>query len=173
MTYKWKPLERAVIDATERDRATIELQAQQDGSTFEEAKAKIEKYEAESAYWINDLYQVQVRVFECEEWGGALMKHLNIRRRDGAAIFDWRHRQKIKNQLLGPECEAVELYPAESRKQDTSNKYHLWGFVDPRVRFPFGMQNRDVVEHEVRAPAGHRQRRMQDHDLEAREENAR
>ena len=75
-------------------------------------------------------------------------------------MFDWRHRQLIKNQLLGEECEAVEIYPAESRLNDTSNKYHLWGFTDPNIRLPFGMQKRDVVDEEVRLPAGHRQRRI-------------
>ena len=41
-------------------------------------------------------------------------------------VQDWRHFQQIKNELAGPEREAVELYPAESRKIDTSNKWHLW-----------------------------------------------
>jgi hypothetical protein len=37
-------------------------------------------------------------------------------------VHDWRDLQRIKNQLVGPECEAVELYPAESRKVDTANQ---------------------------------------------------
>ena len=89
--------------------------------------------------------------------------HINIRRVDGAAVFDWRHRQLIKNQLLGEECEAVELYPAESRLVDTSNKYHLFGFANPEMRFPFGIDNgngRDVMTEEVKSPAGLRQRRI-------------
>jgi hypothetical protein len=103
---------------------------------------------------------VQTRRFICKEWGDREMMHINIRRRDGAAIFDWRHRQLIKNQLLGEECEAIELYPAESRLTDTSNKYHLYGFVDPEVRFPIGFDKRDIVSEEVRTPAGERQRRI-------------
>ena len=95
------------------------------------------------------------------EFGNAEMVHLNIRRIDGAAIFDWRHRQFIKNELVGPECEAFEVYPAESRLVDTSNKYHLWAFTDPEIRLPVGISEddqRDVVEHEVKGPAGLRQR---------------
>jgi hypothetical protein len=161
MTTKWKPLEEALIDRsrphTER---TIALQMAADGSTREQAIAKLERYEDASRYWLNDLYQVQTRRFICEEWGGKEMMHINIRRRDGAAIFDWRHRQLIKNQLLGAECEAIELYPADSRMVDTSNKYHLWGFTDPAIRFPFGFDQRDVVTEEVRSPSGERQRRM-------------
>jgi hypothetical protein len=163
MTTKWKPLEQATLNRSSPHMQTvIKLQMETDDSTYEEAIAKLEAYEAGCTYWINDLYQVQVRKFYCEEWHSEMM-HLNIRRRDGAAIFDWRHRQLIKNQLLGKECEAMEMYPAESRLNDTSNKYHLFGFTDPRVRFPFGIDNgkRDVITEEVRSPPGIRQRRIQ------------
>jgi hypothetical protein len=163
MTTKWKPLEHAVLNkSSPHIQTVIKLQMETDGSTREEAIAKLEAYEANCTYWVNELYQVQVRPFYCEEWHSE-MKHLNIRRRDGAAIFDWRHRQMIKNQLLDNECEAMELYPAESRLNDTSNKYHLFGFIDPKVRFPFGIDNgkRDVITEEVRSPPGMRQRRIQ------------
>jgi hypothetical protein len=113
-----------------------------------EAKARLDEYEAGCEYWLNDLYQVQVRHHD-----NAGLLHLNIRRRDGAIIRDWRHLQEIKNQLLGAECEAVELYPAESRKVDTSNKFHLWGYRDPTWRFPLGFDSRDVnYDHNFKAP---------------------
>ena len=103
-------------------------------------------------YWINDIYQVSM----CELGDNAV--HLNIRRRDGGPILrDWRHFQLIKNQLIGEECEAVELYPAESRLVDTTNKFHLWGLRDPTYRFPFGFDKRDVQYDEGNAP-GIRQR---------------
>ena len=162
MSNKWKPLEPSYLPplTMANDHFTVQAQAEFDNSTLEEARAKVEAYEQASRYWRNDLYQVQERAFICKEWGGVEMRHLNIRRIDGAAVFDWRHRQLIKNQLLGEECEAMEMYPAESRLNDTSNKYHLWGFVDPAIRFPFGMQKRDVQTEEVKTPAGHRQRRI-------------
>lgn len=163
MTTKWKPLLPAYLPpmTMANDDFTVRAQAEFDGTTLEEARAKVEAYERSATYWRNELYQVQVRTFICEEWGGVEMKHLNIRRIDGAAVFDWRHRQLIKNQLLGEECEAVEIYPAESRLNDTSNKYHIWGFTDPTIRLPFGMQKRDVQPNEVKTPAGHRQRRIE------------
>lgn len=93
-------------------------------------------------YWLNDLYQVAKRDL------GEGCIHLNIRRRDGKVIMrDWRHFQAIKNQLCGEEVEAVELYPAESRLVDTSNKYHLW-CLPPGERFPFGFNKRDVLNME-------------------------
>lgn len=53
--------------------------------------------------------------------------YLSIKRNDKEVIRDWRDLQRIKNELLGPEQEMVELFPAESRLVDTANQYHLWG----------------------------------------------
>jgi hypothetical protein len=143
MTYQtatdWKPLERAAPD-TSTKRSTITAVAKAQNITEAEAERAIDAHEAGSEYWIGNGYQVQVRRFPDVQ-----AAHINIRRRDGKAIFrDWRHFQWIKNQLIGPECEAVELYPAESRLVDASNKYHLWCSTDPSFRFPLGMPDRDV-----------------------------
>ena len=62
------------------------------------------------------------------------MIHLSIRNADRSARHDWRDFQRIKNQLAGPEWEAVEIYPAESRLVDAANQYHLWCF-----QFTFGI----------------------------------
>lgn len=50
----------------------------------------------------------------------------------------WREYQQIKNQLVGPENEGVELFPAQSRVTDLADQYHLWVVADEHVRFPFG-----------------------------------
>lgn len=89
--------------------------------------------------------------------------HLNIRRRDGGPILrDWRHFQWIKNQLVGEECEGVELYPAESRLVDTSNKFHLFVCTDPEHRLPFGdmFGNTRDVDYTNGPTAGTRQRSL-------------
>src|SRR5581483_2563761 len=80
----------------------------------------------------NDDYQVNVR----KPANGLL--HLSIRRTDRQPIHDWRELQEIKNQLVGEECEAIELYPAESRLVDQANQFHLWAFTDPTYRVPIG-----------------------------------
>ena len=80
--------------------------------------------------WMNDIYTVLKREYE----DGVV--HLSIRRNDRGPARDWRHFQQIKNQLLGEEVEAVEIYPAESRVVDAANQYHLW--ARPGVRVPFG-----------------------------------
>jgi hypothetical protein len=82
----------------------------------------------------NDVYHVEINY-----------RHpyinLDIKRLDGGSEKNWRDFQQIKNELIGPEHEAVELFPAESRLVDTSNQYHLWVHVDPGFRFPFGVES--------------------------------
>ena len=85
------------------------------------------------AHYVNDLYRVTVVKIDLNHvW-------LRIRRRDGARMLrDWHHFQAIKNQLVGAECEGIELYPAESRKVDVGNEYHMFCCHVPGWRFPFG-----------------------------------
>lgn len=152
---KWKPLQPGVHAGPEPEPIVRATMAEY-GITREEAIAKLNAYDEQTEIWINDLYQVQVRPVDNH---GLL--HLNIRRRDGAHdIRDWRHFQRIKNEILGPEAEAVELYPAESRLNDTSNKFHLWGYRNDTWRFPIGFDYRDVRDASKGEPPGMRQRRL-------------
>jgi len=135
--HKWQPLRQAVVKPAS-DELIAETMRIYDLSE-KAARQMIDDYQAECEMWLNDLYQVQVRRI-----GNESGVHINIRRRDGGPILrDWRHFQQIKNELIGPECEAVELYPAESRKWDESNKYHLFGYSDG-TRFPIGFEMRNV-----------------------------
>ncbi len=70
---------------------------------------------------------------------------LSIKRNDRQVIRDWRELQRIKNAIMGDECEAVEMFPAESRLTDTSNQFHLWCFA-PGYRLPFGYAERLVSD---------------------------
>jgi hypothetical protein len=111
--------------------------------------------------WMNDVYQVNVRRLPAPPivvngMPAGDVFHLSVKRRDKRLIRDWRHLQRIKNELTAPEAEAVELYPAESRLVDTANQYHLW--VIDGVRWPFGYQERLV---EGRSLGGTRQREHQ------------
>jgi hypothetical protein len=80
--------------------------------------------------WENDIYQVTVRRWTSDKAFGTRggMIQIGINALDGTARHDWREFQGIKNQIAGPECEAFELYPAESRLMDPSNYYTLWCF---------------------------------------------
>ena len=99
------------------------------------------------AIFLNRDYTVSV-FNEPGPQGWPAMWHLSIKRRDRAPIDEdrWRILQRIKNSLLGPEHEAVELYPAESRLVDTANQYHLWCLQEDDMRFPFGFNARLVTD---------------------------
>ena len=53
---------------------------------------------------------------------------LVVHRRDKRPIGDWRTLQDAKNQTVGPEREAIQVFPPESEVTDTVNHYHLWVF---------------------------------------------
>jgi len=86
----------------------------------------------------NDLYHVGVSYVPP-------FAHLAIRRIDGEPCKEWSHFQQIKNEIIGPEHEAMELFPAESRLVDSAEEYHLWVHTSPAFRFPIGFRRRFVL----------------------------
>ena len=147
----WTPLEPSAMKPPTE--AVIAYVMDRESVDHAKAVAMLDAEFRESTFFLNRLYQVEVRLHENK------MVHLCIRRRDGGAIHDWRHLQTIKNELGGPEGEAIELYPAESRLWDASNKYHLWAIADPEWRFPIGWHNRDVQDGSLKNKTpGFRQR---------------
>jgi hypothetical protein len=147
----WTPLQEAPKFTFGEERIEVVKTAMDHyGISEAEARAWLKEYHDKSRYYVNDLYQVQAST------EGPFL-HLNIRRRDGGMFKDWRHFQMIKNEIAGPEREAVELYPAESRKVDTSNKWHLWVLPEGQ-RVQVGWPQRDVLYEENRNVPGLRQR---------------
>lgn len=101
--------------------------------------------------YANDIYQVNVRrkidsPFHNPSGEPVTLCHISIKRIDKKAKPDWRHFQWIKNEIVGEECEAVELYPKESRLVDGANQYHLWAFEDESMLWPLGFKHRMVTE---------------------------
>jgi hypothetical protein len=92
--------------------------------------------------WENDTYRVEIS--QCPPF-----VHLDISRHDQQPCTNWRDFQAIKNQLVGPQNEAIELFPSEDRLVDTANQYHLWVMADPNYRFPLGFQQRFVLNKPV------------------------
>lgn len=138
-SWKW---ERGVLPEPTPEQ--VREIAKHAGIPLEGAKDAVAALIATDEVWMNDLYQVNMRRMPppTEEWPA--MVHLSIKRRDRSPVRDWRHLQRIKNELVGSECEGVELYPAESRLTDTANQYHIWVLAEPGQRFPFGFSSRLV-----------------------------
>jgi hypothetical protein len=97
----------------------------------------VQRMTAVNAYE-NDVYRVEVK-------HSPPFIHLDIRRRDGKTCNEWQDFQRIKNELVGPEHEAVQLFPAESRLVDTGNEYHLWVCPVNQARFQLGFKDRFVL----------------------------
>lgn len=85
-------------------------------------------YETKIEQWANDRYYATVRRFDKGPFGVTAFVVVGISRLDECAIRDWRDLQFAKNDICGEEWEAVELFPAESRKLDPSNRYYLQCF---------------------------------------------
>lgn len=85
--------------------------------------------------WTNNLYVV---LYMPEQTEIGLVERLLIRRNDGTTNVPWAHKQRIKDELLGPERVAVEVMPARSELVDDCNCYHLWGLPEGYA-MPFGL----------------------------------
>lgn len=146
----WLPFQKVEIDP--RTIPTIEdimkqaIRATGKEIPLEDAK-KIHAKEASKKHFQNNLYMVSIEeVPKIPGWVG--MIHLSIKRLDKEPVHDWRHFQRIKNEILGEEYEAVELYPAQKRVVDCANQYHLWAISDTSIQFPFGWQH-GITDYET------------------------
>ena len=125
--------------------------------------------------WLNDRSQASVRRRTGEGWfdeteecyngfpaENGEVTWLSIKRRDKEAIHDWRDLQRIKNDICGPDAEAMEIYPAETRLMDRANQYHLFVFQTPTRGcphpIPIGFRGRSVSTPEEAEKHGAKQR---------------
>lgn len=97
--------------------------------------------------WQNSRYTVLVFRDEVKAYEGGdgwpAMHHLSIRRNDRDCPKEerWRDFQRIKTELIGPDNEGVEMYPAEDRVADCANQFHIYVLADPKVKWPFGFKD--------------------------------
>lgn len=156
MPRHWKPLVKAPREVFKPHRAEVIMETMRAYGIDNAAAVKLLDDEfAKCTMYLNELYQVQVMPCGPDN----AMLHICIRRRDGGMFKDWRHFQQIKNEVAGEEREAFEMYPAESRKVDASNKWHLW-VLPEGVSMDVGWQERDVQYTEHRNVPGLRQRSL-------------
>jgi len=63
---------------------------------------------ADAEIWVNSRYQVHLRRYEARDAGPPLV-HLSFKRLDGRAHIPYRDKMRIKDELVGPKCEGMEL----------------------------------------------------------------
>jgi hypothetical protein len=82
---------------------------------------------------------------------------LSIKRKDRQAECDWRIFMRIKNELVGEDREAFQLFPSMGRVVDTANQYFL--FVIPKgFVIAAGQIEQEVSDSERAATIGAVQR---------------
>ncbi len=99
--------------------------------------------------YVNNRFEVWVYVTSFVgdvEGKQAPMAHLSIKRRDklGIDFNHWRILQRIKDEIIGEECEGIELFPREDRLMDSANQYHIW-CLPPGHIWPVGYPDRVVA----------------------------
>lgn len=109
-------------------------------TNFVEVEIDAERYQREPGERVFQNSRYLVFVVE-QGKGDQRVRHLSIKRHDRREIHDWRDLQAIKNALCGEEWEGIEIYPAESRKVDLANQFHLWCFPQ---HIPIGFNTRAV-----------------------------
>ncbi len=132
-----KSEEMTELERVQMDIPTVDEVMAATGSGEEAARDRIEWLKSQSV-WVNNLYQVNVEYLPDD------MAHVIIRRLDKQPIHNWVHFQGIKNQVLGKDCEAVEIYPKETDLVDAKHHYHLWGFRKGDKSFGVGFTGRNV-----------------------------
>jgi hypothetical protein len=131
----FRPAEMARPDEKTVER--LRLEATRQGLDFERDVAP-RLFDHPGELFVNDRYDV-IRERVGPMW------HLSIRPHNPRRGRPWREFQRIKNDLVGPENEGVEIFPAESRLVDTADQYHLWVAADAGFRFPFGFDSGRLV----------------------------
>lgn len=122
----------------------------------DEMWAEALRFRNETTCYVNEIFQVNIQDVKDDQ--GHTWKWLSIKRRDKKPVHDWRALQRIKNDLVGEEFEAIEIYPRESQLIDEANQYHLWVMPEGRIS-PVGFRSgRMTCTPEEAASVGARQR---------------
>lgn len=153
----WTPFVPAIVDPaqfyTPEAQERFRILGEKAGKTMEEMQA-VYLTTLDDEIYLNSRYQVAIRRTPTDDGEGGIieMVHISVKRLDQRTIHDWRDMQRIKNELLGPNCEAVELYPAVERVVDTANQYHMWGVNSGTYRWPIGWDQGSLAMGDGEAP---------------------
>lgn len=136
---QWRDLVRVTFSQADLEEAAKALlESKSDPAVNDMFTARAHVFSAtQGEVWRNDKYQVIVTRQQIDA-GLPTCIHLSIKRLDKATAHEWGDFQRIKDQLVGPDKEAVELYPHAGRVLDSTNQYHLWAFDSSDFVFPFG-----------------------------------
>ena len=149
----WQPLKQdsPTVRKVMEDKLIAGLRSEFPDMSDDEIRCAVHKDEV----WGNDRYTVSVTFKDNRKREGYL--EIGVHNHNRTTIVPWAHMQQIKNEVAGPEREAVMIYPAESRLVDTANEY--WIYVYPTGEFPRWESIVDSDGNPVEIPLGMNQGR--------------
>jgi hypothetical protein len=86
-------------------------------------------------FWYNNVYSVQL-YRHTTDWGEVMQ--LLVREHNQSADIPWRDLQRIKNELVGHDWIAIEVFPTQEDLIDQANCFHLW-VLPYGFKLPFGL----------------------------------
>lgn len=99
-------------------------------------------------FYTSEEYLVQVDSQPVHEFRRASVLQLWVSRHDGGHTRSRGDLMRIKNEIVGEEFEAIELFPAEHRVNDAANRTSLFVFLELNgtraPRYPAGPSERGV-----------------------------
>lgn len=95
------------------------------------------------AAYFNDVYSVQVYRVRTDM---GVVLHLIVRGQQDNQEPPWRDLQRIKDELLGEDAYAVQVYPRKADVVDQADVYHLW--VLPN-ELPFGLHRENGLRKDA------------------------
>jgi hypothetical protein len=93
----------------------------------------------------NNVYSVQF-VAKNTDWG--VLTRLLIRRNDTSTNVSWKDKQRIKNELVGEDAIALEVFPPVEDLFDDANIYHLW-IIPKEINLPILLGSNESARRQV------------------------
>ena len=161
---EWQPLVKDTpsVRKLQEEKLLAQTQKAFPNMSEDDIRSAIHKDEV----WGNDRYTVTV-TFKTNNGRDGYIE-IGVHNHKRTTIMQWSHLQQIKNEIAGPDREAVMIFPSEDRLVDTANEY--WLYVYPTGEFPrwngvtdqdgnpieepLGMNDGRVVQHENENPIG-------------------
>ena len=166
MSSNWEPL---VKTSTPKRAIAWKHLVEEFGVAKQYAKNLL-RYMDSMTYWQNSTYFVSTKKrnghgsydFAKETYNGVWTGEsmwISFHRHDREPVIDWRDMQNSKNDVAGPEWEAIQIFPSESRLMDTANEYHMFAF---NGELPIGFFiGRAIQEPETVKSMGGKQRKYE------------
>ena len=151
---KGKPTGQRKVNNVAKNRNKVKWSPLQEAVVPDEAKKTGVVAAAQNSLYTIFIKETTAPGFEMPVPGGPpepmKIRHLLILRNDRKKTeIKWEHKQRIKDELCGQMCEAVELFPASWRVQDMKQT-HLW-VLAPGASFPLGVFPKELANQSTPA----------------------